>query len=161
MPVLFPDGMTTDPGTLKAAALLESNTDAPPAGAAPDKVTVHDVLELLERPDWLQLTLLITGGPLMTLLIVSVPPAPELDTAVPAGEDATVLLIFTGTLPVAPVARVAVTIATVPFWMIVALANPTSKQVYEPFPPEQVSVLLAAVAAEPAVMITLAILAGL
>lgn len=49
--MLLPGGMVTEPGTLKAAALLAINAVAPPGGAGPDNSTVHGVLELLARPD--------------------------------------------------------------------------------------------------------------
>lgn len=109
----------------------------------------------------MQIRPLITAGAVTALLTVMVAPVPPLEMVVPEGEDATVLLILTGTPPVAVAASVTVTTATVPFWIIVALDNPTIRQVYEPFPPAQLSVLLAAVAAEPAVMVTLVMLAVL
>lgn len=39
--VVAPAATVTDAGTVSAVLLLESDTTAPPAGAAPDNVTVH------------------------------------------------------------------------------------------------------------------------
>lgn len=57
-----PDATVTAVGTVKSPLLLESETDAPPEGAALDSVTVQVELAPLLRLEGLQDTELTTGG---------------------------------------------------------------------------------------------------
>ena len=67
-----PDETVTDPGTESSPALLESETDKPPLGAAPLRVTVHVVDAGGVIGAGLQLRLLIVAC-CVGWLIVTVP----------------------------------------------------------------------------------------
>ncbi len=56
--VVDPAATVTEAGTVNSALLLDSVTDAPPAGAACDNVTVHVEVAALAKLVGLQLTLL-------------------------------------------------------------------------------------------------------
>jgi hypothetical protein len=60
--LVFPEVTVTDAGTLREPLLLESETAAPPLGAACDNVAVHGVLLLGPRLAPVQVTELRTAG---------------------------------------------------------------------------------------------------
>lgn len=91
LPVVAPAATVTEAGTVNRALLLESGTLTPPAGAAPDKVTVQVEVSALPRLDLLQPSELSTMGAVsdnvvvfVTLLYVAVMVADPLLLIVPA-----------------------------------------------------------------------------
>jgi hypothetical protein len=156
--VVAPEATVTEAGTLTAALLLESDTTAPPLGAACDIVTVHvDVLPELTVAG-LQPTLLrlVVEPPLTAIL----PPVPVAEMPVPLAAPAETLVTPMFTVPDAVPERVTLTTATTPFPIAVWLRAET-KQVSEPLLFEQVSDLDAAVDAAPMDTLKLATLAAL
>ncbi len=139
-----PAATVTDPGTLRLVLVLVRVTVAPPAGAAPDRVTVQvELPELLKVAGRQDREVTVGHAPPVT-----VPPVAERGMAVPAAEAATVLLTPIAVVAT-PTAMVRFTTATVPLEMVPALI-PEATQLYVPELAAQVNVLLAAVRAAPA-----------
>jgi hypothetical protein len=133
----------TDAGTVRVELVLVRVTEAPPVGAAPFRVTVQvELPELFKVVGRQDREVTVGHAPPVT-----VPPVAESGTAVPAGEEATLLPITIG-VAVRPTAMVRFTTATAPFEMTPAF-NPQARQVYVPELAEQLNVLLAAVRAAP------------
>jgi hypothetical protein len=80
-----------------------------------------------------------------------------IDTAGPLADAPVGLVTLIGIVPAAVPESVTFTVASVPFW-IVLVFSPLTRQVAEPLPAAQVSVLDAAVVAAPADTLRLAIL---
>lgn len=156
--VVAPEATVTEAGTLTAALLLESDTTAPPVGAACVIVTVQvDVLPELTVAG-LQPTLLrlVVEPPLTAIL----PPVPVAEMAAPLAAPAETLVTPMFTVPDAVPDRVTFTTATTPFAIVVWL-RAAMTQVSEPLLFEQVSDLDAAVDAAPMDTVKLAMLAAL
>lgn len=156
--VVAPEATVTDAGRLTAALLLESDTTAPPLGAACVIVTVHvDVLPELTVAG-LQPTLLrlVVEPPLTAML----PPVPLAESPVPLAAPADTLVTPMFTVPDAVPDRVTFTTATTPF-AIAFWLRAEIKQVSEPLLLEQLSDLDAAVDAAPMDTLKLATLAAL
>src|SRR5271169_1813337 len=107
----------TDAGTVRVELVLVRVTVAPPAGAAPLRVTVQ-----VEVPELFK----VAGRQARDLTVgksaappVTVPPVAERKMAFPPGNDA-VLLLTPITVVVTPAAMVRFTTATVPFEMMPA-----------------------------------------
>lgn len=127
-----PAATFTEEGIDNNPLLLDRETAAPPLGAA----WLSDTVQLEAAPEPSDVGLQLSELTTVRLFTVIVPPVPVIERDVPEGEDATVLLIFKGMLPAAVADNVAVTTATVPFWIMVEF-DPTIRQVYDPLPPEQ------------------------
>ena len=72
--LVLPEATVTDAGTLRELLLLESETAAPPLGAACDNVAVHGVPLLGPRLAPVQLTELRTAGGVSEMVTVCEPP---------------------------------------------------------------------------------------
>ena len=103
--VVVPAGTVTDAGTLPAAVLLLcSDTEMPPVGAGPVKVTVP-VDELPPTTlDGFRLSELSAGGVMVNGAEAVVPYVPEMFAIV---EDATAFVLMLKVAPLAPAATVA------------------------------------------------------
>jgi len=121
-------GTVTAAGTVSVALLVESATMAPPAGAGWFKVTV----QVLEPPDRTLAGLQLRSVKATGMATVMVPALPVRGMGAPGAAAA---MPFVTLMDVALEAgeRVAVTTATVPFWMMLALSplgpRPVSMQV--------------------------------
>ena len=134
----------TDAGTVRRELVLARATVAPPAGAAPVRVTVQvELPELFKEVVRQDREVTVGHAPPVTVPLVA-----ESGMAVPAGEAATGLLTPIGVV-IAPTAMVRFTTATVPFEMMPAFI-PEATQLYVPELAAQLNVLLAAVRAAPA-----------
>ena len=152
--VVAPGATVTEAGTLTGALFLERDMSAPAPEAACVMVTVHvDVL-----PEFTLAGLHDTLLRLAARITEMLPAVPVSETPVPSGAAAETFVTATFSVPVAPLARVTLTIATVPFAMAFWL-SPDTKHVEEPLLLEQLSDLDAAVAAGPTVTLRLAMLA--
>ena len=108
--VVAPGATVTDPGTLTAALLLDSDTSAPPAAAGCAIVTVHE-----DVPP----ALIVVGLHAMLLRLVGnvtamFPLFPAAATLLPSGAAASTLVTAIVTVPDAALESVAFTTATVP-----------------------------------------------
>jgi hypothetical protein len=148
-----PAGTLTDNGVVRAALFSVTSTDAPPAGAACVRVTVHievpgDMTDAGE-----QLSALSEGWVTTT---VTAPPVAVAGKPVPAADAAMDPVIAIGTdATETAAANCTFTVATTPFAIVVALM-PASKQIVEPGFAWQYTVFPAVVAVGPAVMAMLA-----
>lgn len=122
--LIDPAAIVTEAGTVRNPLLLDRETAAPPLGAA----WFSDTVQFDAAPETNAAGLQLSELTVAALAIVVVPPVPAIAIAVPAGDDAIVLLMFIGILPAAFAASVRVTTATVPFW-IMAASDPTIRQV--------------------------------
>jgi hypothetical protein len=151
-----PAATVTEAGTVIDVMLVDSATATPPLGAAWFNVTVQteDAPALSE-----------TGLQAMPLTVTwegteMLPPLEFMAIAAPPVDAATGLFTLIRIVPDAVAESVALTIASVPFWIVVVL-SPLTRQVTVPLPVAQLSVLEAAVAALPADTLRLAILDAL
>lgn len=142
-----PAATVTEAGTVSTVLVFVSVTAAPPVGAAPVKVTVQVVLLELLNVEGVHDRVVTVGK--TTAVTVTRPPVPEIPMAVPAVDEAAMLLIAIGTL-LTPAAGETFTTATVPFKTVLAFI-PETRQEYAPEVEEQLNVLEALVAAAPAV----------
>jgi hypothetical protein len=147
-----PGPAVTLEGTLRLALLLDKATANPPVGAAEVSETVQDKVPGVWMVPAPQLTPLRDGGIALTEIV---PGLAVVGIDAPAVEEATGLASETVMLPAAPPASWKVAVATTPL-AIVLVFSPYRIQVT----PEQVSCLLAAVAAGPATTATPVIPAG-
>ena len=114
--LVAPAATVTDAGTVRLALLLDSETTAPPAGAAWLSATVQvEVPAELSDPG-LQLRLLTVT--LTDPVTVIVPPVPLADRPDPLADAKTTPVTPIGTVPDALPASVTATVATVPFWIM-------------------------------------------
>ena len=134
----------TDAGTVRVELVLVRVTEAPPVGAAWVRVTVQVELPELFKAVGTQDKELTVGK---TAPPVTVPPVVESGMPLPAGEEATLLLMPIAVV-VTPTAMVKFTTATVPFEMMPAFI-PEARHVYVPEVVEQLNVLLAEVTVAP------------
>lgn len=146
----------TDPGTVRIELVLVRVTLAPPAGAAPLKVTVQvefaPELRLAGehcKPDT------VGRGAWTTI----VPLVPETGNAVPSARDPIRLPSVRGTDGPLPADSVTVTTATTPLPIAVAFI-PDAMQIAEPMAELQLRVFPAAVNAGPAAKLTAVTFAG-
>ena len=153
--LVAPAGTLTDAGTVSSALLLVSVITPPPAGAAWLRATVHVAVAPLLSDEGLQVTLLMLEGPAVMEPLVAL-----VAMFVPVADAANVPVMLIGTVPDALADRVTLIAATVPFWIILAF-KPLTMHVTVPLPVEHVIVFDAAVAALPAVALTLAMLDAL
>src|SRR5579872_3901094 len=144
--ILAPEATVTDPGTVRAALLLESDTAVAPETACVI-VTVHVDVAPEPRLDGLQDKLLRLGE--MDPPTVILPPVPAEETLVPFGAAADTFVTPMFTVPDALPDSVRFTTATTPF-AIAFWLSPESTQVVEPLTLAQLTVFDAAVAAAPA-----------
>ena len=145
--VVAPAATVTDAGTVSAALLSETVTLEPPAGAAAERLTVQFDLapearaagvHCREETETVELTLMT-------------PPLAETLTAAPAGDAPTTLVMeIASDELLLLLERVAVTTATTPEAIPDAF-RPLARQVRDPAPETQLSVLPALVRAAPAV----------
>ena len=146
VPVVAPAAAVTDAGVVRYELLSDSVTLAPPAGAAPDSVTVQldvppDVTLVGEqdRPD--------TVGAAATTEML--PPVPLIETDEPSEEAPIKLLSVIGTVTPLLAATWTVTMAITPLLNWLSF-RPLARQVSDPALALQVTVLLAAVETAPA-----------
>ena len=145
-----PAATVTDAGVVRDELLSDSVTLAPPVGAAPDSVTVHvdvppDVTLVGEHAR--------LDSPEVKAWAEIVPPVLETATEEPSGEDPIPLLIDTGTVVPLVAESWTPTTATTPLLNWLAFI-PLARQVMDPVPALQFTVLAAAVDAAPAVTVT-------
>jgi hypothetical protein len=120
--VVLPDPTVTEAGTVNAAALLDKETTAPPAGAEAFSEAVHVANPPEPRDAGAQLTALRVGSGAVP---VTMPPTPLSGSEVPAAETPNVFVTLIGVLAT-PDAIVTLTTATTPFCITVVL-KPASK----------------------------------
>lgn len=119
-----PADTVTDPGTFSSPLLLDSETVAPPAGAAWLKVTVQVEVFPELRVVGLHVTALKAAGVITTTL----PAVPFRVREVPEGDAPRVFVTPMGTVPVAVAESVTLTTATAPFGIAV-LFRPETRHV--------------------------------
>jgi hypothetical protein len=120
--VVLPDPTVTEAGTVSAAALLDKETTAPPAGAEAFSETVHVDDPPEPRDAGAQLSALRVGSGAVP---VTMPPRPLTGSEVPVAETPNVFATLIAVLAT-PDAIVTLTTATTPFCITVVL-KPTSK----------------------------------
>jgi hypothetical protein len=148
LPAVAPAATVTGVGTVSAALLLETATAVPPVGAACEMVTV----QLLLPPDTTEVGVQVkpvTVGRVGRLTVM-VPPVAVAPVEIPLAETAIGLLTPIETDPLLVEVSTTDTVATTPLLIRLAFI-PVARQVNEPVPVAQFSVLLAAVSADPAV----------
>ena len=145
-PLVAPAATVTDPGTLRAALLSDRPTPIPPAGAAPDIVTVHVEIPPGSKLAGKHCSPVTVAAACDTLIV---PPLPDTAIELPSASAPIVLLMGTETAPLLLAATVAVTTATTPL-PIVFPFTPDARHVTDPLVELQFSVLPAAVSAGPA-----------
>jgi hypothetical protein len=112
--VVAPDATVTEPGTVAAPLLVDSDITAPAPEAGCVIVTVHeDVLPEATLVGLHERLLRLVGR--MTEML---PPAPPAEIEEPVVEVATTFVTAILTVPVAPADNVAFTTATTPFPMV-------------------------------------------
>lgn len=142
--VVAPAVTVAEAGTVSKALLLESATTEPPVGAAVFRVTVQLAMALGFRLPGVQVSAEMLGT-------VMIPLAPaETDSPSPIALTPVRLVIAT-VVVVALAASVSWTLPTTPD-AIALVFDPVSRQVNTPVVDAQEMVLLAAVAAEPALI---------
>jgi hypothetical protein len=122
--VVLPDPTVTEAGTLNAAALSDSATTAPPAGAGVFSETVHVDDPPVLSDAGAQLRALRVGRGDAT--VVTVPPVPVSDSGLPKASTPNIFVTLIGVLT-APEAIVTLTTATTPFCITVVF-RPVSRQ---------------------------------
>jgi hypothetical protein len=123
--LLLPAGMAMEEGTARVALLDFSVTVTPPVPAEPFRFTVQvDVAEELRDAGEHEIELTVTA---LAALTVIVPPVELTESTLPAGEAPIAFAIPICAL-VAPPVKVAVTTATTPLEMMLAL-TPETKQI--------------------------------
>jgi hypothetical protein len=73
VPLVEAAGILREPGTVSTVELLDKVTDAPPAGAAPDSVTVQLEIEPVPKFRVLQVKEVMTTGPIENTTLAVVP----------------------------------------------------------------------------------------
>ncbi|HUI77444.1 MAG TPA: hypothetical protein VLY24_05995 [Bryobacteraceae bacterium] len=152
--LLLPAATVTDAGTVKLVEFELRVTVAPPVPAGLLKLTVQveDPAELNDAGQDRELTVVAAPE------TVIVPPVLETATDEPAREAPMALVRLIAAV-VAPLVKVAVTTATTPLEIILALM-PAATHIYAAAPPVHEMDLPAAVAAAPAITLMLATLAA-
>jgi hypothetical protein len=148
VPVVDPAGTVADAGTVKALLLSEIVTEVLAVGAR-ERVTVQVEVAL-------DATVLGEQARLETVMVgatVMVPPVPEPAIELPVPEAAITLLTDTATLALAAAVSFTVIVAATPL-PIPAAFMPLATQIMDVVPGTQLSVLPAAVSADPATALT-------
>ena len=127
LPDVLPAAIVTDAGTVNLAAEEASDTTAPPAGAAAERIAVHVEVPGDGIVTGLHTTEVNVGGVVLTVIAV---PVTVVGMPLPCKLAATPFVIKIGTLPEAVGVSCTATFATMPFAMTLVLI-PVSRHVVD------------------------------